>query len=281
MKDIVFRRGNTFELKSVILFICILPVMIGACKSIKNANEIVVATWNIGYFSNGVSDRSGIKASDYEKKLAEYRSFIYDSIHADVISVNEYNRVFIGKDDEKNSSVTSSVLFDKFGSQVVGPRDGVRKALFTKNKISNSEFVYLKGHQRVIGDEDIVNRKGYYIASDFMLGGQLVKLVCVHLLFSNKVPLVVQQYQMEELIEQYKMFDRVVMIGDWNIGDYTIFKKEGYTMANNGSLVTFPGKKYPLDNIIAKGVKISDVRVLKTDLSDHYPIVCKISINDE
>ena len=267
------------SIKLVFLFTCL--VVFCACGSVKNVNEIVLATWNIGYFSNGVSGRSAIKANELEKKLAEYRTFIYDSIHADVISVNEYNRVFSGKDDEKNSSVTSSILFDRYNGQVVGPSDGIRKALFSNNRIKNSNFVYLKSHQNVVKDESIVNRKGYYIASDLIIGGKTVKLVCVHLLFSNKVPRVVQRNPMEELIEQYKMYDRVVMCGDWNTSDYSKFKEAGYTMANDGSLVTFPSKKTPLDNIIAKGVKISDVKVIETDLSDHFPIVCKISLIDE
>ena len=236
--------------------------------------EIVVATWNIGYFSNGVSGRSAIKKTDYKQKLKEYRSFIYDDLRPDIISINEYNRVFMGKDDEKNRYVTSSILFDQFEQKIVGPRKGIRKALFSNRKLKNLQYVYFKGLERVTGEDSV----SYYISANITIGGKKVKLICVHLLFSNKNPGVRQQRQIEELIKKYKRYDRVIMCGDWNTNNYSLLKKAGYTLANDGSLITYPSKKTSLDNIAVKGVRLSDVRVIKTKLSDHYPIVCRITI---
>ena len=244
----------------------------------RDKSGITVATWNIGYFSNGVSGLSYIKTADYKMKLKEYRSIIYDSIHADIISINEYNRVFTGKDNENNKYVTSSLLFNQFDEKVMGPRKGIRKALFSRHKLNRTRFKYLDGHKRVTGNDSVKMRHSYYIASDITLGGKNVKLVCVHLLFSRLNPGVVQTYQIEELIKKYRKYDRVVMCGDWNTTNYSQLKKAGYTLANDGSLITYPSKKTPLDNIAVKGVRLSDVRVIKTNLSDHYPIVCKISI---
>ncbi len=244
----------------------------------RDKSGITVATWNIGYFSNGVSGLSYIKTADYKMKLKEYRSIIYDSIHADIISINEYNRVFTGKDNENNKYVTSSLLFNQFDEKVMGPRKGIRKALFSKHKLNRTRFKYLEGHKRVIGNDSVKMRHSYYIASDITLGGKNVKLVCVHLLFSRMNPGVVQTYQIEELIKKYRKYDRVIMCGDWNTSNYSQLKKAGYTLANDGSLITYPSKKTPLDNIAVKGVRLSDVRVIKTKLSDHYPIVCRITI---
>ena len=264
------------------VFTIFLLIELVSCKTIqydrsKNKPEVILATWNIGYFSNGVSSRSFIKASEYDKKLKDYRTLIYDSIHPDIISINEYNRVFIGKDNEENENVTSFVLFDQYKDNVVGPRKGFRKALFSKLKLKNIRLIYFNCHKSFEGDEDIKNTTSYYIESTFSINGKKVKLVHVHLMFSRKIPRVVQQLQIEELIKSYYRNKRVVIFGDFNTADYSQFKKAGYTLANNGKMVTFPKKETPLDNIAVKGLTISEVRVIKTDLSDHYPIMCKIS----
>ena len=68
------------------------------------------------------------------------------------------------------------------------------------------------------------------------------------------------------------------MCGDFNTTDYSKLKIAGYSLANNGSFKTYYKEKWALDNIVAKGVKISDVRIVKTELSDHYPLICHISI---
>ena len=70
------------------------------------------------------------------------------------------------------------------------------------------------------------------------------------------------------------------MCGDWNTETYSSLKNAGYIFANDGSLKTFPSKGYALDNIVVKGLEISDVRMIKTDLSDHYPLVCRISLKN-
>ena len=86
------------------------------------------------------------------------------------------------------------------------------------------------------------------------------------------------QEEISELINKYKDCDRVIMCGDWNTTDFSQFRKAGYSLANNGTLFTYPYKSYPLDNIIVKGLRISDVKMIKTDLSDHYPLVCTVSV---
>lgn len=263
------------------VYIFFLLIELVSCKTqydrSKNKTEVILATWNIGYFSNGVSSRSFIKTSEYDKKLKDYRTLIYDSIHPDIISINEYNRVFMGKDNEENENVTSSVLFDQYEDKVVGPRKGFRKALFSKLKLKNKRLIYFNCHKSFEGDEDIKNTTSYYIESTVSINGNKVKLINVHLMFSRIIPRVVQQLQIEELIKSYDRNKRVVIFGDFNTADYSQLKEAGYTLANNGEMVTFPKKKTPLDNIAAKGLTISEVRVIKTDLSDHYPIMCKIS----
>jgi len=261
---------------SVLFFLACSTRFVQSEKS-RGKSELILATWNIGYFSNGLSGNSAIKSSDFTEKLKNYRSLIYDSIRSDIISINEYNRVFIGKDNEDNKNITSSLLFEHFPYEIVGPKKGFRKALFSKKKLENKRLIYFQCHKTFERDIDIRNTTSYYIESTVYVNKKKIKLVNVHLMFSRKIPGIVQQMQIEELLKTYERDKRVVIFGDFNTGDYSQLKKAGYTLANNGKLVTFPEKETPLDNIAAKGLTISEVRVIKTDLSDHYPIMCKIS----
>ena len=270
----------------VSMIILMLTILLLACSAkpiqsdiSKDKSAIKLATWNIGYFSNGVSGISTIKSSDYNRQLKRYRSLIYDSIHPDIISINEYNRVFIGKDKVNNMNVTASLLFDQFSYKIIGPKKGFHKALFSKLKLRDKYLKYFNCHKSFEKDEDIKNTTSYYIETTININNKKVKLVNVHLMFSKKISGVIQQMQIEELIKAYGKCKRVVIFGDFNTGNYSLLKKAGYTLANDGSLVTFPKKGTPLDNIAAKGLLISEVRVIKTDLSDHYSIVCKISID--
>ena len=115
----------------------------------------------------------------------------------------------------------------------------------------------------------------YYLCADLYLNSEKVKLVCAH---TTSSALKICRVQINELIKKYDEYDKVIMCGDWNTTNFSQFEKAGYSMANDGSIITYPSKLYALDNIVVKGMSISDVRVVKTDLSDHYPLVCRITL---
>lgn len=245
----------------------------------KNPKEFVLCTWNIGHFSNGSKHYSLIRDDDFKEQLELYRSFIYKELSPDVIAVNEYNRFFCGEDN--NDNVTSSILFDNFKKSVIGTQKiGICNAVFSNVRMKKSRIIFFDSQKRTDGDDEIKTRENYFIESNLYIHGKKIKLVCLHLLFSNKVGEIYQRNQMVELINRYKKKDRVILCGDWNTGIYTSLKEAGYVLANNGSLKTFPAKGYPLDNIAVKGLGINEVRMIKTNLSDHYPLICKITIND-
>ena len=259
-----------------IILLCLFPCFSDAQKS----NDFVLCTWNIGHFSNGSKPYSLI-SNNYRQQLQSYRSLIYDEICPDVIAINEYNIVFCGEDKEDNPYQTSSLLFDNFKKKVIGPQHywGICDAVFSNIKIKQSRFIYFESHKNTDGDDFTKSRENYFIESDLYIHGKKVKLVCLHLLFSNKVAEVFQQNQIEELVNRYTNAKRVIVCGDWNTEIYSSLKNAGYTLANDGSLKTFPSKSEALDNIAVKGLKISDVRVVRTALSDHYPLMCRISLN--
>ena len=258
---------------SLILF-CLFPCFSDAQKS----NDFVLCTWNIGHFSNGSKPYSLI-SNDYGQQLESYRSLIYDEICPDVIAINEYNIVFCGEDKEDNPYKTSSLLFDGFKKNTIGPKCwGICNAVFSNHKMRKSRPIYFESQNNTAGDDVVKSRENYFIESDLYIHGKKVKLVCLHLLFSSKVEEVFQQNQTEELVNRYINTKRVIVCGDWNTEVYSSLKNAGYTLANDGSLKTFPSKSEALDNIAVKGLEIAEVKMVKTDLSDHYPLVCRISL---
>lgn len=249
------------------------------CVEAKKPNDFVLCTWNIGHFSNGSKHFSMIGVGEYKKQLEQYRSFIYNELCPDVITINEYNHVFCGNDTKNKTYQTSSLLFDQFKYKKIGSQyTGICNAVFSNIKIRKSHFVFFDSHKKIDGDDTTKTRENYYIESDIYIDGKKVKLVFFHLLFSSKVGGVFQQKQIEELICHYRNTKRVILCGDWNTNTYTALRDAGYLLANDGSLRTFPGKGYALDNIAVKGLEISNVQMIKTGLSDHYPLKCKISL---
>ena len=247
--------------------------------NIKKKVTIKLATWNIGHFSLGSKPYSTIDSTSFQLKSRKYKDFIDNTIQADVIGINEYSRLFY--EDEKNQILAKSILFDRFRDQIEGPLISYTcNSVFSNVKLKRSRIVYFESNKYFTKDPKISNRKTYYIESEFPLCGEKVTLVCVHMLFSRKYPNEVQQRLIKELVSTYANSDRVIIIGDFNTWDLHQFKKDGYVIANDGSIVTYPSKKNPLDNIVAKGINISNVYAIETELSDHYPLVCEISIKN-
>lgn len=101
---------------------------------------------------------------------------------------------------------------------------------------------------------------------------------------------------MKKLIEDFGDESHVVIAGDFRVGvrvpgkrcfpapeEYKVFEEAGFELVNLFGTGTYPVESpiQPLDNIIVKGVGISEVRFLDADhLSDHLAISCKLSIYD-
>lgn len=276
-------------MKKTWLFFSVIALVVfnSSCSTIgisqAKKKEFTLATWNIGHYSNGKKPYSLIDISKDGRILNRYSEFLYQTIAPDVIAINEYSKEYY-IDTKGQGHLSSEELFGGFRWQIEGPQEmGICNALFSNLKILDKEediFYYSKSQKSVEADERTSNRENYFLESEFVWKGIIIKIVCVHVLFSRNVSGVYQQAQIRELIDRYGQYERVIICGDWNTGknNYKLLKEAGFTLANNGKIVTYPSKNYPLDNIAVKGLKISDVRAIETDLSDHYPLVCKISL---
>lgn len=239
--------------------------------------ELVLVSWNIGHFSGGKKKLSTISQEVFSDKLEEYKKFVYEELSPDVICINELSPEF-GKDTHGEIHLAEEAVFGGFDKRAVGEQRSYScNAIFSKADIKNFKTNDFKSSETK-GADVVYAGNYYYLSADLYIGEEEVKLVCLHLVpHAPKF----RKMQMEELIKKFDKFDRVIMCGDWNAAGkdaMDIFIKAGYTLANDGSIATYSRKMTPLDNIVVKGLNVSDVRTVETKLSDHYPLICKISL---
>ena len=276
---------KVFFLKSILLISFVSFLLVSSCSSMstfakmnltKSDEEIVLCTWNIAHYFAYGSAKNVIDGPIFDSKLKEFREILYDSINADIVSLNEYSTDF-GFDKDSISHSSADVLFEKYNTKFDGgaTKRGVgHNAVYTNLKTSKFKKRIFK-YNRTTKFKNSYDY--YYLTTDIAIKGEKVKFVCVYLIYANSDPNLVQG-QIDELIDEFKDEPRIIICGDFNTSNYSKFKNAGYTLANNGSLRTYYKTSKPLDNIAAKGVRISKVRIVKTELSDHYPLICHISL---
>lgn len=261
-----------FGLFSFILFLS--SIHCSAWAENIEKKSYTIATWNIGHFSKGEKTCSTINSSTYRANYDELKKVLEDSINADVLCLNEYSEIFFS-DRNKKDQITKDLFFGDYDYSEIGPLLGYScNSIFSRLKLKRVKQRKFE-ISKTIAEKMPRAENYYYLESDLYIGNIKIKLVCAHTTSSANA---VSQSQISELLNRYRDEERVIMCGDWNTQDFSLFKNGGYSIGNNGSLKTFPGKAYALDNIVVKGLVISDVRIVRTNLSDHFPLVCSISL---
>ena len=243
-------------------------------------DSVRIATWNIGHFSFGDYPNTSISDAEFQGKLEEYKDYIYHDLDADVLALNEYSNMFTPTRSARNT------VFGQYATALEG-----NQYHYSCNAMySRADLVNIKAHEfecnRAADMESpygIYASDYYYIAADLHLGRETVKLVSAHLAFyagRTTPPPPIAENQMRELIETFKDCDRIMLMGDWNCTPerLKIFETAGYTLMNTDStLSTFAKSPASLDNVVYKGVTVSDFALHKTALSDHYAISCTVT----
>ena len=257
------------------------------CRSVGCTTRFVYATWNIGHYSWGGSWKSTVSPEDGERRAADYRAFL-DRIGADVVGVCEYAEDFT----TNGSMKASAALFGGYPGRSIGPSRSYQwNAQFWKGfgALERKTVDYVERHQKV-----------YYQATRLEIGGEDVWIVQTHLDWTTFMKGFerYRERQMQKLIDDFRDKPRVIISGDFNVGDrgangvrrekmipapeeYDVFVRAGYALANSNGTPTCPSGKptQPLDNIIVKGLDISDVRFHPAgDLSDHDAVSCTLTL---
>lgn len=252
--------------------------------SFVDQNYITVATWNIGHFSIGKNTSTKIPDSSFQSSSQSYCDYIYNQLGADLITLNEYSAMFTPSYRAKN------VLFSKYtGTQFEGPQYRYScNAMFSKLPVRNlSARSFACNQSATINHTNLIKASDYYyLQGEITLGGETVVVVTAHLGFdTTRNPDTVCLDQINELIEKLESYDHVLLMGDWNTRSFTYFEQftnAGYTLGNDSpSNATLAGNSTnrALDNIIVKGLEVSDFRVHPTSLSDHYAVTATIGIS--
>ena len=213
-------------------------------------------------------------------------------VGADVLCLNEYSAYF----------TPSHPASDLFGSYVASSYEGEQRryscnAIWSKLPLSNitvHEFACNVG--KVIQYTDKVKATDYYyVTAELELGGETVTIVAAHLAYDDDlygIPPYVDTVctdEIDELISVFENAEHVVIIGDFNVYDYDYFYRfadAGYTLGNgDGAIMTCTGSRtddleWPVDNILVKGLTITDFYAEPTRLSDHVAVIATISLPD-
>jgi len=245
-------------------------------------NSVRIATWNIGHFSLGKYADTTISASDFDSKSAEYEDYLYKVLDADVITLNEYSADFTSEHKTRNT------IFGEYTTAYEGEqRNYSCNAIYAKTGLTNIQTHEFECNKTADMESpyNINASDYYYVAADLTVNGKTVKVISTHLAFyagSSENPPQITQNQIEELIGLYEDYDRVIIMGDWNCSPVKLqaFTDAGYNLANNDStLATYPATQTSLDNMVYKGVTLSDFGLAGTKLSDHYAIYATITVD--
>ena len=246
-------------------------------------STFTVASWNIGHYSMGGNKNTKLTDDQYATEKAKYDAYI-DSLGADVLILNEYSKMF-------TPSNAARYLFLDYGCPFEGEqRNYSCNALYAKLPLKNvtlREFA-CNTPDTVLHTTVIKATDYYYITGELTVDGKTVTIVGLHLAFNDNLHPndTVCTAQMDELIATFANTERVVILGDWNAYNadyYDRFADAGYTVANTGQYLTCTGSRtggleWPVDNIIVKGVTMTNFHVVNTSLSDHIAVVATISV---
>ena len=273
-------------MRNIIFAVAVACVAAGCATKQVERTSVRFLHWSVSHFSDGTYSVASIPESEGQKMAAKYVKFL-NSVDADIVGITEYSEDFT-----TNGSMKASAALFKGYEKSVGPAKGdVCNAIFFKpakaSKIEEKD-VFFEHHF-----EDT-----YYKAVKLNVSGVPVWFVQTHLdsntyLSGHRKD---REEQMKKLIEDFGDEPRVVIAGDFRVGvripgkpcfpapeEYKVFEKAGFELVNLFGTGTYPVESplQPLDNILLKGVGVSEVRFIEGDrLSDHLAISCKLSIYD-
>ena len=237
-------------------------------------DSLIIAHWNIGHFSNGKSFNTTITSENYSEKQIQYKNAL-DSFKADIIGVCEYNPEF-----DNDGNLAQDAIFYNYVNANIGPKYQYNcNAIFSKD-------IPLYNERDIKFTFSVQPR--YMQNVDIKVNGTIIRIIETHLDWDQgESGNAFRKEQINEIIENIKDIEHVIILGDFNISDiseYAAFKETGFNLANCGNFgvfntcpTSFP--QIPLDNIIVKGIEISNVIVYRfPDLSDHCALKCTARI---
>ena len=250
-------------------------------------DTITIMQWNIGHFSLGKYSRSSVTDINFDSRRLGYLE-ILNNAGANIVSLNEYSTLFANTSKHPRC-FADTLLFKSYHYKAIGNNEKQRRyslnAIFSTIELLSPLTIDFEVNKSVtLSSSQVFSTDYYYLFSIIKLFNREIVFISTHLAFDNNNERVVMG-QIEELINNLKNYPFVIICGDFNTNSTNLFPfiDAGYSIANDGTFLTYPAgnESSSLDNIIVKGLSISSVRTIPTLLSDHLPIVCELSLNEE
>ena len=253
-------------------------------KAKKSAQpSFTFGTWNIAHYSCGKTYPSNISAMDMPKYIVNYAAFL-DKADVSVIGVCEDSWFC----DAAGTLGARETIFPRYSGVA-----NEKTRPFDYNSLYWANAECTATGRRMFSK---ATEPRFYRWAKLRIAGRDVVVAEAHLDWNITVPGHAddRKIQIRELIEDFRNEPRVVIGGDFNTSllqpdgkteintpeDYEPFRKAGYVGAHWGTIATWPAEKpyLTIDNIFAKGLSISDVKVVNDPtLSDHALLRCRLT----
>lgn len=248
----------------------------------ENPNSVRIATWNIGHFSMGKKPNSTLEDTQVAMMAADFNDYINNAIDADIMFLNEYSKKFT-----KNTNLAKDTIFTEYDTVYEGTQLNYScNAVYSRIEISEPEMHVFECNKTAgtISTKGPLATDYYFVTTDLVINGTTIKLVSAHLAFDGEGSENVVVNQIYELIDYCEDYEHVVLLGDWNVNyfsEFELFTEAGYSLGNTDeNMSTYNDGVYSLDNIVYKGVTVTDFTLAGTNLSDHYAVYCTITVDE-
>ncbi|MBP3300004.1 MAG: hypothetical protein J6M34_00690 [Clostridia bacterium] len=242
----------------------------------KSSNHIKVATMNYGLWNDGAT--KFVEDSKVDTVLAAWKKMLDDN-DVDILAGQEWLRFF----DRSNTMTAEDALFAYKYRYQFSTATGFGKNLVSKTAIEN-----------YVAKSFTKNKDRQYTKSYTTINGKKVCLINAHCSLETNFS-INRKAEFEELIRIMDQEKYVIVFGDfnaYNVSEFNLFKKAGYSVANGGEFGTFDTwtnfdkpsswKNKAIDNIIVSpNIEILDVKVDRRDLSDHNMLIADIRLLDK
>lgn len=261
----------------------------------NGASKIKVCTWNVGHFDWDGSIKNKFTEDEYQELKVKVRDLLYGTsegkIRADYISLNEYSDSIQTLDGKTLPGTTHSIVNDFFPyytNSIIG-----KTMRYAKNAVFSNVNTYLIDKYIPVTDIHHADKKGITYTSDQYLMESLIRIdntnvtiVTLHTprLANRSGDIIDYTVFAREIIKRYSGYSSVVIIGDFNTvpAQLMAFEKAGFKILNK-SMPTYNSTIYGpkiIDNVIYKGVDLSDLKVYNPNNTENYPIVNGHCISD-
>lgn len=236
--------------------------------------SLKVACLNCGQFgyadaSNPLTDAQ--YAENWKEMINHYDSDLF--AFEDVINTSKAHTSITDNNGFASGIKPNEVIGSLEGTKMVN-LNGVASCIRVASKLEAVNKNIIPCDYKIEGSSKETARF-YAVRTTYYIEDQLVAVYALHLVAEghissspsgNSLSQQLRQKQFQTIIDDTKNFDESIIIGDFNsqVGkEYDIFKNNGFSMVNDGSIGTLRETLCADNIIVSSGIKISEYDVIE------------------